>query len=88
MSGGNSRKIIVFSMLGFAAVLVATRLGDMAHGPRTGLMLAGGWLMAVGILYQVKTCAETKDVTYYVQMVYAGVLLVGMVILTLIAFNS
>lgn len=88
MPGRNSRKIILFSMLGFAAVLVATRLGGMAHGPRTGLMLAGGWLMVVGILYQVRTRAETKDVTYYVQMVYAGVLLVGMIALTLIALNS
>ena len=78
-----SRKLILFVMLGFGAVMVATQLPALNVQWRGVMLLSGGWLMAVGILYQVKLYAEQKDVLYYALLVFAGIIWLSMMAIIL-----
>ena len=55
-------KLILFVSLGFGAILVAAKWLPSNAYWRDGLVLTGGWSMALGCLYQIKLYAEEKDV--------------------------
>ena len=80
-------KLIIFVAVGFGAVLLAAYLKELAVDWRTLLVLSGGWLMAVGMLYQVRLYAEQKDVAHYVLVAFVTVLWLGMLALTLFWFS-
>lgn len=78
------RKLILFVSLGFVAVLLATLLSTLAMHWRGLLLFLGGWLMAVGVLYQVQLYTQRKDAPYSTWLrVFAGVIWLSMTIATL-----
>lgn len=76
-------KLIIFVTVGFGAILSVAYLKELAVDWRTLLVLSGGWLMAVGMLYQVRLYAQQKNVAHYVLVVFVLVLWLGMLALTL-----
>ncbi|MVM37500.1 hypothetical protein GO730_07540 [Spirosoma sp. HMF3257] len=52
------------------------------------LVLAGGWQMAIGIVYQVKLFAQQKNGLYYTLLVFAGIFGLSMLALTLFWLDS
>lgn len=77
------RKLIFFVSIGFLFVLSAARLGQLPVHWRGLLFFSGGWLMTVGMLYQVKLYASRKDTRYYVLLIFSGVIWLAMTAATL-----
>ncbi|GAB3699473.1 hypothetical protein GCM10027592_25580 [Spirosoma flavus] len=67
-----TQKLILFVSVGFALVLLAAFLPMLAATWRGLLVIGGGWLMAIGGLYQVKEFSLRRDVAYYVMLVLVG----------------
>lgn len=76
-------KLILFVTIGFCAVLLAMRLPALAVHWLGLLVLSGGWMIAIGALYQVKLYALEKDVLYYLMILFAGVIWLCMITITL-----
>lgn len=65
-------KLVLFVTLGFVTILLAVRMIALPVYWRGLLMMLGGWLMAMGGLYQVRLYAIDKDTLYYVMIVFVG----------------
>lgn len=76
-------KLIFSVTAGFCMILAATRFDRVAIHWRGLLIFSGGWLLAVGVLYQVKLYAREKDVRYHIMVVFAGLYWLGMIGITL-----
>lgn len=77
------RQLILFVSVGFLFVSLAAVLGRLPVHWRGLLVFSGGWLMAVGVLYQVRLYAGQKDTRYYVLLVFAGAFWLSMTAATL-----
>ena len=76
-------RLAFFATTGFGVVLLAMQLSSMAVHWRGLLMIAGGWLMAVGVLYQVELYSYDKNSRYYVLIAFAGIFWICMTVITL-----
>ncbi|MBD2703491.1 hypothetical protein IC229_22795 [Spirosoma sp. BT702] len=77
-----TQKLILFVSVGFALVLLAAFLPVLSATWRGALVIGGGWLMAIGGLFQVKEFSLRRDVAYYVMLALVGLYWVALLGIT------
>lgn len=77
------KRLIVFVWMGIGLVVLTLKVSLLPIHVRGVTFMSGGWLMAIGCLYQVKLYAEEKDILYYVMVIFAALFWIAMLALTL-----
>lgn len=76
-------KLIAFVSIGFSLIFIALKMSSLSPNGRGALLIRGGWLMAIGGLYQIKLYADYKDILYYSMVVFVSIFWTCLTVITL-----